>query len=281
MALSHPGITPRFVCSVHNSGNPSWGNGGGRYGWGADHGQPVNAVSDPDGNTYLLWTFNEGGNFLIKVDATGQKQWGANISWGDFNGGATALVYDDGRLYVTKDGAQKGAGRGGLFAYDAKTGARANFPGGQGVVLVTEWTPDPAHAAPADPLWERIQAGRFDVSDLAANLTGLAVSPDRLYCALFQQDLIVALDKKTFRPVSTNAVPRPANLVWDPATKTLLAVSGQAVVRLDPATGTLTPFIAAGSGIPRGPRAGRRRHALGQHARQADAGARLRRNGKR
>ncbi len=251
-ALSHPGITPKFVCSVHNSGNPSWGNAGGRYGWGADHGLPINATSDPDGNTYLLWTFNEGGKFLIKVDARGQKLWGANISWGDFNCGATAVAYDHGLLYVTKDGVQKGQGRGGLFAYNAETGARANFPGGQGIVPVTEWTPNPAHAAPTDPLWERIKTGRFDAADFDANLTGLAVAPDRLYCALFQEDCIVALDKQTFRPVSTNAVPRPANLTWDPATRTLLAVSGQSVVRLDPASGAVTPFITRGIEYPVG-----------------------------
>ena len=195
---------------------------------------PINAVSDPDGNTYLLWTFNEGGNFLIKVDATGQKQWGSNISWGDFNGGATALVYDNGLIYVTKDGESKGKGRGGLFAYNAKTGARANFPNGQGTVPVTEWTPDPAHAPSPAPLWERITNGNFDVSDYDANMTGLTVSPDRIYCSLYQEDKIVALDKHTFKVVETYAVPRPANLAWDAATKTLLAISGQNVVRIYP-----------------------------------------------
>ncbi len=251
-ALSHPGITPKFVGSVHNSGNPSWGNGGGKYGWGADHGLPINAASDPDGNTYLLWTFNEGGNFLIKVDATGQKQWGANISWGDFNGGATALVYDKGMVYVTKDGAQKGQGRGGLFAYDAKTGARANFPGGQGIVPVTEWTPHPTHAVPSDPLWQRIKTGNFDIADVGANLTGLVVAQGRLYCSLFQQDRVISLDMKTFRMLSMHTVPRPANLTWDPATQTLLAVSGQTVVRLDPASGAVTPFIGTGLEHPVG-----------------------------
>ncbi len=252
-ALSHPGITPKFICSVHNSGNPSWGNGGGRYGWGADHGLPINAVSDPDGNTYLLWTFNEGGNYLIKVDATGQKLWGANISWGDFNGGATALAYADGLIYVTKDGAVAGGkGRGGLFAYNAATGARANFPNGQGTVPVTDWTADPAHAASTAPLWERIKAGNFDVADYAANMTGLAVGGDRIYCALFQEDKIVALDTKTFKQTDSFPVPRPANLAWDAATKTLLAISGSTVVRLDPATGKCAPFITDGLQFPVG-----------------------------
>jgi len=252
-ALTHQGIVPKFVTSVHNSGHPSWGNGGGRYGWGADHGLPINAAADPDGNTYLLWTFNEGGNFLIKVDATGQKQWGASISWGDFNGGATALVYDNGVCYVTKDGASNGKGRGGLFAYDAKTGARTNFPNGQGTVLVSEWTPTPDHAPVQQPLWERVKSGNFDIADYSANLVGLAVSADRLYCALYQDDQVIALDKKTFARVASYAVPRPGNLVWDAATKTVLAISGQTVVRLDPTNGgKVTPVISTGLQYPVG-----------------------------
>ena len=40
-ALVHQGITPKYICSVMNSGNPGWGNSGGHYGWGGDHGNPV------------------------------------------------------------------------------------------------------------------------------------------------------------------------------------------------------------------------------------------------
>jgi hypothetical protein len=131
-ALTHPGIKPRYVTSVMQSGNPPWGNSG-KFGWGADHTAPVGASSDAQGNTYLLWPFNEGGDYLIQVDAQGKKKWGARISWGDFNGSAQDVVFDEGRVYTAKDGPGHGdtpGGRvqGGLFVYDAATGRPQTFP---------------------------------------------------------------------------------------------------------------------------------------------------------
>ena len=250
-ALSSPGITPKFIASVHNSGNPPWGNSGGRYGWGADHGLPVDAVSDAEGNSYLLWDFNEGGDYLLQVDAAGQKQWGSRISWGDFNGGATSLVYDNGMLYVAKDGLRNGAGHGGLFAYNAKTGARVNFPNGKSVMPVTEWTMEAENNLP--PLWERIRDGSFSVADLHANITGMAVSADRLFVSLYRDNAIIALDKQTFARVASYPASKPAGLAWDAATQTLLAVSDQQVVRINPAKeGAATPFITTGLEYPYG-----------------------------
>jgi hypothetical protein len=254
-ALAHPGITPRFVCSVHNSGNPSWGNGGGRYGWGADHGNPLGAASDPEGNTYLLWHFNEGGNYLIQVDATGQKQWGANISWGDFSDGATTLAYDNGLLYVAKDGLGKdGRGHGGLFVYNANTGGRVNFPSGAGTITVTKWSPPAVDATPKPlPPWTRMQQGAYDAADLNANITGLAAGADRLYCSLYTENRIIALEKKNFTVVESYAVPSPGCLAYDAAGKALYAVSRRTVVKLDLAKdGAVTPFIADGLAYPYG-----------------------------
>ncbi|MBI4023825.1 MAG: hypothetical protein HY360_02525 [Verrucomicrobia bacterium] len=257
-ALTHPGIKPKYVCSVMNSGNPGWGSKGDHYGWGGDHGVPIGAASDPLGNTYLMWTMNEVGNFLIGMDAHGQKQWGADLSWGDFCGGATALVYDEGLLYVAKDGLGgynwKGdTMRGGLFVYDAKTGRRGGFPNGQGTFLVTEWNKSRLDGARAAvPAAEKMQQSLFTVADLQANLVGLAASKDRLYCSLYLDNKVVALDKKTFQIAETYSVARPAGLVYDGKKRVLYAVNENSVVMVGLQTTTVTPFITKGLECPFG-----------------------------
>ena len=245
-ALVHDGIKPRFVTSVMQSGDPPWGNSG-KYGWGADHGVPVGAAADPAGNTYLMWTHNEGGDYLIQVDARGRKRWGVDLSWGDFSGDATAVCYDNGLVYTAKDGLDNSKpdrpGRGGLFVHDAKTGRRVTFPGGRGILPVTEW---PRSLLPA---------GKKDGGRLLhhANLLAMAASPERLFCALNLENKIVAFDKKTFQIAATYAVPRPAGLAYDANRESLYAVSGDRVVRIEPSRGgRVSPVVAGGLDAPCG-----------------------------
>ena len=213
----------------------------------------MGAASDPDGNSYLLWRFNEGGNFLIQVDATGQKHWGANISWGDFNGEATSVVYDQGLLYVAKDGDTQHKGRGGLFVYNASSGARVNFSTGQGTLLVTQRQKAVKEKQKVAPTWERIQNGAYDIADLDANLVALASGPDRLYCALYQENKIVALDKKTWKPVATYPIDRPSGLAFDATHNLLYAISGNTILRLDMAKdGSARPLVTDGLSYPFG-----------------------------
>ncbi len=257
-ALVHPGITGKFIAAVHNSGQPAWTNADGTGGWGGDHAPPIAAASDPSGHTYLMWTFNEGGSFLLRVDATGKKQWGASISWGDFAGGATALVYDTtpegkGILYVTKDGAGKEKGAGGLFAFDAETGKRTNFLNGKGIMPLTAWDVKLAEGTQETGTpRERMLGGKYNAADLGANLMGLAVSPDRLFAACYYENKIVAYDKVTFDVKETFAVPRPAGICYDAARQRLFAVSGEQVAVINPATGVVAPFIAQGLEYPFG-----------------------------
>lgn len=221
-ALVHDGITPRYVCSVMNSGNPGWGNKGGHYGWGGDHGNPLGAASDDDGNTYLLWEMNEGGNYLIRVDATGQKQWGADLGVGTFDGLATAVLYDEGRVYVAKDGLGQEPSRGGLFVYDAATGRIRNAG-----IPVTTWPKKLAAGLPGHP----------------ANLRGLAASSNRLFCALCLENQIVALDKKTMQRSATFAAPHPKGLAYDGRRGRLYAATDDGIVALD-ADGKAQPFVS-------------------------------------
>ncbi len=245
-ALTHPGITARYVTSVMASGNPAWGNGSGHYAWGADHGNPIGAAADPQGNVYLLWTLNEGGDFLIKVDAQGQKQWGIDVPFGDFGLYAVALTYDNGLLYVAKDGKGEKAvqGTGGLIAYDAATGRRVTFPGGGSSLPVTTWPATLLEgAADTGTPAARMRAGAYSPADLNANLVAIAAGADRWYCALYLENTIVALDKKDFTVRARYTVPHPAGLAFDATAQRLYAVSGQGLVSIDPVTGVVTPLV--------------------------------------
>jgi sugar lactone lactonase YvrE len=233
-ALVHDGIKPRFVCSVMNSGNPSWGNKGGRYGWGADHGVPDWATTDPDGNAYLMWTFNEGGNYLIKVDQTGQKLWGVD-------GRGDGVVYSDGLVYVSNADYASGSRTmltDTIKVYDAATGKylkSANF-GEWPEALGTD-------AASKLPKWERYRLGDFGPLDESDSMQGITAAPDRLYVAMYLQNKVVALDKATLKEVASFDVPRPIGLAYSPTRKLLYAVSGNQIVSIDPNDGHVAPLV--------------------------------------
>jgi hypothetical protein len=243
-ALVHDGIKPRFVTSVMQSGNPSWGNSGGHYGWGADHDDPLGAASDAEGNTYLLWYANEGGNYLIKVDRTGQKQWGAS--------GRGEAVATDGKLvYVahnewhTPDDAPN---RAEIDVYDAATGRY------KGRHVVDQWSKK-LYDDTFDkvPMEKRLHDGSFGPWDRGDNIAGLAIGADRIFCSLYYEDKVVALDPATYEIKETYAVKRPINLAFDARSGNLYAVSGSTIAALKPGAGAaFRTLVASGLEYPFG-----------------------------
>jgi sugar lactone lactonase YvrE len=246
-ALTQGGLKPRFVASVHNSGTPPWATEDGTGSMSGDHGYPVSAAADAAGNVYLLWTFNELGSGIQCMNAEGRKTWGGYLDWGVFDGGYTALAYDDaaGLVYVAMDGANTKPdqpNRGGIYAFNAKTGRRASVCGGKDKLLVTEWSKELAKEKPHGPLTrEKMEAGAYGPEHLGANLVAMAVGGDRIYASLYLEDKIIAIDKATGRIAESYAVPKPAGLAFDANTKTLYAVSGDGIVKLDMAAKSPVP----------------------------------------
>jgi len=247
-ALTHPGIKPKFVVSVHNAGTPPWKTPDGTGAWGADHGVPLAAAHDEHGHTYLLWHVCEAADAMIAVDASGRKLWGNRMGWDSTLGGLqTALAYADGVLYVGRSGYSESERSGkrlrpkytdGFVAFDAKTGRRIELPGG-GHKVVSEWPP--ALGEKLDALGtatERLHGGRFpagfaNAHDDVANLVALTATPDRLYAALHLEDKIVAFDRQTLEQKETIPLPKPAGLAFDAQRNVLYAVSDQTVVAIE------------------------------------------------
>jgi sugar lactone lactonase YvrE len=241
-ALTHSGLAPRFVASVHNSGTPPWTTEDGSGSMSGDHGNPVSAAADEQGNVYLLWTVNELGSGIQCMNPEGRKTWGGYLDWGVFDGINTALAYDAaaGVVYVAMDGGNNKPdqpNRGGIYAFNTKTGRRASLCGGKDKLLVTEWPKERAKEGSSHATHgrARMEAGDFGPADLGANLVALAVGGDAIYGSLYREDKIVAIDKATGRITESYAVPKPAGLAFDANTKTLFAVSGDGIVKLDTA----------------------------------------------
>lgn len=255
--LVHDGIRPRFVTSVHNSGEPTWVTSDGKGQWGADHGNPIAAVAGLDGWCYVAWRFNEKGHFLQGVDADGRKQWGADIPAGDLSGGATALAYHNGVVYVAKDG--PGPRGGGLLAFDAATGRRLALANNQGALPITQWDNE-ARQAYYKNHGSRIFAyphprsgtEHFGLAGFGGNITAMAAGHDHLYVALLYENKIVAVNIASTQIDGHFDVPHPGGLAFDPATDQLYAISGQQVIVIDTtaAKGRHRTLIAEGLDHP-------------------------------
>ncbi len=250
-ALTHAGLKPRFVASVHNSGTPPWTTEDGTGSMSGDHGNPISAAADDAGNVYLLWTVNELGSGIQGMNAAGRKMWGGYLDWGVFDGINTALAYDKaaGVVYVAMDGANNKAdqpNRGGIYAFNVKTGRRASLCGGKDKLLVTEWAKTLARDTPSKlTAGERMRAGDYGPADLGANLIALAVSGNRIYASLYWENKIVAIDTATGNITDSYAVSRPAGLAFDQKNGMLYAVSGSDIVKVNIATKTVVvePFL--------------------------------------
>jgi len=258
--LTHRGIGQKWVASLHNAGNPPWRTDDGTGSWGGDHGPPIAAASDGE-RVYLGWTISEAGWAVIGLetgftpDGKVRKLWGQHqvLEIGML---VTALASDGERLFVAQDGRTWGAGsdpnipnKAGVVIWEAKTGKPINFPFGQRVLAVSKWLDA---LKPKDkPFWNRMRDGDFGPQELGLNLLGIAVAGDTLYASLYLEDKVVAFDWRTGHKAREYAVPKPVGLAAT-ADGSVLAVSGQRIVRLDPQSTQVTPVVTAGLSAPWG-----------------------------
>lgn len=242
--LTHRGTGQKFVCSLHNSGNPPWKTDDGTGAWGGDWDDPLAAAFDGR-RVYLGWGFAEGGSTEIAVDqkltkdGTVRKFWGAGLANTDLLWGLTALAVNDDYVFLARDGAFREKVpetiRAGVSVVSRKDGTPANFPfGGQGGSRCLTLSEYPSRLIPPEwPLFELRKTNAFGPAHQDLNLIAIAVGGDVLYGSLVHENKIVAFNWKTGKKVGEIAVQRPAGLQVRPDGK-LVAAAGNDLVELDP-----------------------------------------------
>jgi hypothetical protein len=180
--LVHDPITTRYLCGIHNAGQPSYATPDGTGAWGADHGVPSTVCAVGDG-MLLAWTGAEAGWGLIRTDLAGHKQWG-------LRNGAEHLACDGDRLYAA--GGFGYLGGSGISVYSAKDGRPLTFG---------------RNARAAEP------AGGEEGANV---VTGLAYANGTLYASYAKRNLIVLYDARQGTIRETWSVLAPERLAVRP-----------------------------------------------------------------
>ena len=264
-AAYHPPLTTEYQYSLGNPGMPPWPTLDGKGDWLSDEASPQAAVSDGQW-VFLAAPGSEKGFSIIAVDGQGRRQWGAQE---EFYPRAVSLAVEGEYLYALYSGpeltdtsrryrGQNAVGRAILLCLDKRTGQAAKFTRENARLTVATWP----YKEQAVGLWElRTKKAfspdryggepRYFCNDLGepTNALGIAALGGRLYVSLFEENKLLVLDGDTGRPVDEIPLARPVGL-HAAADRSLLAVSGTLVVKVDPATRRATPLVTRGLVAP-------------------------------
>jgi hypothetical protein len=266
--LYHPTITTNYVMSFGNPGTPPWPTPDGKGDWLSDESAPQGAASDGQW-VFLAGPGAEKGSTIIGVDATGQRQWGVTEP---FNPPTVSLAVDGEYLYALFSGPEltdssrsyhpggtNATGRAILVCLDKRTGRPAKFTVATPVKVVAKF----GFTGQTVGLWElRAQKTyspanysgqpRYSNSDLGetTDAIGLAVANGKIYIAMHDDNKILVLDGNTANLIDQLPVPAPAGLFAE-ASHTILAVSNEHVVRINPANKQIQTVISSGLAAPR------------------------------
>lgn len=234
-AISHPGIAPEYLFSFCNDGTPPWRTGSGQDMWGPDHSTLQAAAAGKDW-TFFAGSVAESGYPIVAVDQAGTKQqhyiapMGTGIETVQLaTAGETLFAAHDGFVWGDHIDKQKPDWKGAetltLCRFDIASGKLIEFPGGKKFAVIATTEVGPGSANP-----------QFTGHALA----GLAALGDRLYISNRATNTILVLDAQTAEHLSELKLDEPGALAVDGGN--LLAVSGTSLVRIDPATGAVTPL---------------------------------------
>lgn len=261
--LFHPGLHLAYQFAYNTPNNPPWDVPAGTGGWTADHSNPQ-AVAAAGDVMLIGCPMAEGGSRVIAVDAaTNRKLWqqkGGLILGNHVGGTSIALAADQEYAYAalqTGVGAGIQAGQGGIGFYRLRLsdGTLVAFERTQDDKPLREpdhlCQPQPGAAPAANPWISTAQTKSWSSATCAGSLRGCAVDGERIYLSSYWDDTIYVCDKRNAAPLPSVRVPRPSGLVIASDGR-LLAISGDQVVAIDPATGTSTVIIASGLTAPIG-----------------------------
>jgi hypothetical protein len=266
--LYHPTLTTNYVMTFGNSGNPAWPTLDGKGDWLGDESGPQAVASDGQW-VFLAAPGAEKGSTIIGVDGTGQRQWGVTEP---FNPATVSLAVDGEYLYALFSGPQltdathvyhpggtNAIGRAILICLDKRTGQSAKFTIATPVKVIAKF----GFTGQTSALWDlRTQKSfspanysgqpRYSDNDVGetTDAIGLAVANQRVYVSMHDDNQILVFDANTANQVDQIPVPAPAGLFAEP-NHSILAVSNQHVVRINPANKQIQTVVSSGLVAPR------------------------------
>ena len=260
-AVYHPSITTDYKMSVCNPGNPPWPTADDKGDWLSDEYDPQDAVTDGKW-IYLAAPGSELGYSVIAVDGNGQRQWGIRVAT---DGRAVALALSGNYLYVVYSGAalsdntrsytgKNAIGKAVLMCFDKRTGKPVQFTLNQPNQVVATWpyrndytwldtlrnkqsfTPETYGGQP-----------RYFYTDVGetTNALGLAAAGGKVYISLNYDNKLLVIDGATGKPNGEEIrIESPVGL-YPLDDHTILAVSGNQVVKVNLESKALTPVITS------------------------------------
>lgn len=235
--LMHAGVTSEFEGAFNSPGTPPWltaeipgqyyVRASGAGGWLSDHGRPITAHSDGQ-HIYFGSNIAEAGHSIMQLDQEGNKTWGT--LWLGLSG-ANAIFKKNDILYVA---GEKGWMRDSLAVH--------RLDGTSHRVL----------NKPADTELPRGETAFIKVKSADfAGIKGMVVTDDYVVLSLGDKNRLALFDVNSGKYVRD--VPLPAaGAITKPEGDTLLAVSGQTVVRINVKNGTSQVLIKTGLVEPAG-----------------------------
>ena len=235
--LVHHGITSHFAGAVYSPGNPPWVTSevpaqwyvrpAGRGGWLADHAAPLCVAATGD-RIFVGAAVAEAGHSVMELGPDGHKLWGT-LWLGQ--AGANALAATDDILYV--------AGEGGWL----------------GAWLAINRVDRQTHRYVGNP--PAVQKQRTDICFVKekqtdfAGIRGLAVAGRYLVLSLSDRGRLALFDRDTAAFVKDIPLTKPGGVI-SVGDQTVLAVSGQQVIRVNLTAGATQPVVTQDLVAPAG-----------------------------
>ena len=262
-AISHPGITPEYLFSFCNDGQPPWRTGSGRDMWGPDH-TCLTAATAGETWTFLGGSCAESGYAMVAADETGTKRMHYNAIHG--TGLAKVALASAGKyLYAAHDGLAwgeridkakpdwKAEHKLTITRYEVETGRTLDYPGKGRFAVVDRVEFGPGSARPDWSVTNlsglAILGGKLSEAPPGDALPGDA-PPGRLYVGCRASDSLLVLDAQTCGELSRIKLESPGTLTA--GNGAIYAACKAGIVRITPGGGAPVTVVPADAVSPAG-----------------------------
>ncbi len=212
--LTHTGITPKYVCNVGVTGNPSYQTEDDTGGWAGDYRQPF--VMSTTGDYIVLGTSNaEAAHMIIITDLNGKKLYPV----GSIGGIRAVGAFGDYGYAVSQNGK--------LGKFSLKTGQETPFSDGATAVTIREQEEGEDKKSFSGAMW---------------NLKALAFLEETIYISSFNTGRLYAMDLKSGKLKQQWDIERPWGLAVTP-NKTLFMIHENELGIFDTAKGEFRPLV--------------------------------------